>query len=201
MIGEEESGDFAVWGDDVADFDLENFENGVGGRGDFHFADLGLYFGQLRFGLGDAFGASAGEEQIVAAFGGACAFLEGSDAGDGAIAFGFGNGFFLEQLLDALLFGAGEIEFGDQCLPVVSGGFEFLLAGAGFQLCESGAGLCVSCFEFGGVEADDGLLVREGIAFAGEGLLDAAAVTGSHTCFIDFDGAGDEIGPDRFVPF
>ena len=201
MIGEEKGGDFAVWGDDVADFDLEYFENGVGGRGDFHFADLGFYFGQLSFGLGDAFGASAGQEQIVTAFGGSGVFLEESDAGHGAIAFGLGNGFFLEQLLDALLFGAGEFEFGDECLPVVFSGFEFLLSGAGFQLCENGNGLGMACLEFGGIEADDELFVREGIAFAGEGFLDAAAVAGSQARFIHFDGAGDEIGPDRFVPF
>lgn len=189
--GEEDCGDGGVGLEDVAGFDVEGFDDCGAGGGDFEFFELGFEFGKLGFDLGDAFGAGAGEEEFVAAFGGGEAFLEGGGAGDGAVAVGGGDGARVGQLCGAFFFGAGELEFGGDGFEFGLGGGNFFAACAGLQLGQEGEGLCFAGVKFGGEEADEGFAGFGGVAFADEDFSDAAAVAGGEAGFIGFNRARD----------
>lgn len=170
-----------VGGKNIAGFDVEGFNHGASGSVDFKFANLGVDFGKLRFGLGNAFGAGSGKEQVVTTLRSGEAFLEAGGLGNGAIAIAGGDSASAGKLGCAFLFGAGEFEIGGDGFHFGFGGGEFFFAGAVLPFGEHGGGLVAASFEFRSFETEDELVVGHGISFAHEDVDDTSAVAGSET--------------------
>jgi len=196
VVDEEEGGDGLVGGENVSDFDAEDFEDAVGGGGDGHFAEVGVEFGELGASLGEALGAGAGEEQVVAAFGGSNVLLESADAGEGLVVLGGGDGFLAKR-------SSARLASTRACSSSATRASQSCLAAS------------ISCWRVRlGVRRagrQPGRVWRgvrrrparrwsgrgSGVAFLGEEFLDTAAVAGGDADLVGFNGAGDAGGTGR----
>ena len=149
----------------VADFHAQDFQHAIRRRGDFHFAELRVQFGELRADLGDSFGPRAGQQQVVAALGGSDRFFQTLCAGEHPVALGFGDDFFGEEIVGALPIGARQFQLRGLRLPFGFGGGDFLLARAGFGFGQLRGEQIMARPQFSRVQFDNDLSVGERLAF------------------------------------
>ena len=81
MVGQQQGGDGLVGRQHVANFHAQDLEHAVGWRRNFHFAQLGIQFGQLGAGLSKALGPCAGQKQVVTALRGSHILVQDARAG------------------------------------------------------------------------------------------------------------------------
>ena len=135
-----------------------------------------LDLGERSLGLRDLFLPRAGHQQVIAAPGGGRAFLEGSSAADGAVTIGFGNGFLLAEFLGALRFNASKLQLGNNCFPIALPGGDLLSARPSFHFGQDCGGFISLGLQFGCVQRDYYLAIRQVVAFPCAEDLHAAAV-------------------------